>query len=137
MIKLKLIKDKDKKIDILFYKKELIHKVLAQTFEGETFYNVLSDCLINDYDIWSDSIDTFSVSTIAICNKDIFSNKRFYNIYLAVGDLNILKNTQIDFEKRALELECSKLTLSGRKGWLKVLGPKWKAMYLTMHCDLY
>ena len=59
------------------------------------------------------------------------------NVFLAGGDLEEILNTQKDLEDMARSHECSHITLSGRKGWLKPLSKQgWRYSHATIVCEV-
>jgi len=66
-----------------------------------------------------------------------FPSARHYHIFLAGGDLQELVNMHEDVIQVAHALQCDKLTLTGRTGWVRALQSHgWKPSLITVTKDI-
>lgn len=66
-----------------------------------------------------------------------YPREKHYHVFIAGGKLEELISHQPDIEAAAKEANCVKLTISGRKGWFRVLQPHgWKEQYTACICEV-
>lgn len=66
-----------------------------------------------------------------------FPRKKVLNTFLAGGDMDELMLMMRDAQKWARAQGCDTMTMSGRKGWLRVLNKHgWQEAYATMAVEL-
>ena len=66
-----------------------------------------------------------------------YPQAKHYHVFLAGGDLEEIKSTQKALEAAAEQCGCCKLTLSGRRGWIKALKDlNWKEYCTTVAYDI-
>jgi len=66
-----------------------------------------------------------------------FPRERHYHMFLGGGDLEEILAMHPQVEKAALDAGCVKLSVTGRRGWVKALLPHgWEEKHTTVHKTL-
>ena len=66
-----------------------------------------------------------------------FPRERHYHMFLGGGDLEEILAMHPQVEKAALDAGCVKLSVTGRRGWVKALIPHgWEEKHTTVHKNL-
>lgn len=75
--------------------------------------------------------------SIALTEILEYPQQKHYHVFIAGGNLKELMSHHEDLIVAAKEAGCVKLTISGRKGWLRVLEPLgWKEQYTACICEV-
>ena len=69
----------------------------------------------------------------AVTEIVVYPNKKVFHVFLAGGKMQQITDMHDDAVKWAKEQGCEGMTLSGRKGWQKILGERgWKPHQLVL-----
>lgn len=70
--------------------------------------------------------------SIALTEVIEYPRQKHYHVFAAGGDLDDIVATIPQIEQAARDAGCCKLTLSGRRGWVKALAPQgWTEQFAT------
>ena len=64
-----------------------------------------------------------------------FPSKRVLNVFLAGGDMQVIKDLEAPAAEFARLNGCRSMTISGRKGWARAL-PHWTVRHTSMELQL-
>lgn len=72
-----------------------------------------------------------------VCEIETFPRMKVLHIWLAGGDLEELRSLNDQMDDMARTLGCSRVTISGRKGWERALYDlDYRPMYFTVAKDI-
>jgi len=110
-------------------RRELIEASLARTGTGDTFDDITVGVMRNEYHFYP------LPNAVVIAQVLQHRHSREYYIYLAGGDLKEILDFQDKLCEAAYNHGCTRLTMTGRKGWAKPLknqGWRETAVYLEL-----
>lgn len=107
-------------------RRQHIEAALAYT-EGTHTFDDIYWMIVSGRLVWWPLEDSFMVTEVVE-----YPQAKHYNVFLAGGDLRVIKAQQDKLVEAAKLAGCSELSLSGRRGWIKALYDLgWKESHTT------
>jgi len=113
--------------DDLLRCREWIQSALDKGGDTHGFVDVVDGVMSGHMQLWS------GAKGCAVTEIVVYPNKKVLHVFLAGGKLEQITDMHQDAVKWAKTQGCEGMTLSGRKGWLKILNKDgWKEQQVVM-----
>lgn len=117
--------------DRLTHCRPWIEAALAYGDDAHTFDDIAQGILAGRYRLW------VRPNGCAVTEIQVYPRKKVCNVFLAGGDMQVIKDLQAPCEEYARAMGCSDLVLTGRRGWVRALADNgWAETHTTMKRSL-
>ena len=107
--------------------REWIQSALDKGGDTHSFIDVVDGVMSGHMQLWSGE------KGCAVTEIVVYPNKKVLHVFLAGGKLEQITDMHKDAVQWAKAQGCDGMTLSGRKGWLKILNKDgWKEQQIVM-----
>lgn len=107
--------------------REWIQSALDKGSNTHSFIDVVEGVLSGQMQLWGGE------NGCAVTEIVVYPNKKVLHVFLAGGKLEQITDMHADAVKWAKTQGCDGMTLSGRKGWVKILNKDgWKEQQVVM-----
>ena len=114
-------------LDELIRCRDWIESALDKGGNTHSFKDIVDGVISGTLQLWAGE------KGCAVTEIVVYPNKKVLNVFLAGGKLEQITDMQEDAVKWAKEQGCDGMSLSGRKGWIKILNKTgWKPLQTVL-----
>jgi len=108
-----------------------IEAALKHTHGTHTFDDIVAGCYTGRFRLWSRKW------ACVVTEIHDYPQKRAVNIFLAGGDLDVIRDGMPDVAEYAKAIGATELTMTGRSGWLRALASQgWAKSHVAMRLEI-